>query len=313
MQFGVYVRPASTYSNMLALSKAAESLGYYGVFLNDHVEGLSGDRKEPYLEAWTAMTGLGMQTKKIRLGHITLFNSLRNPAYLAKSIATLDNMTGGRYELILGAGWSEPEYDGYDLMEKGRGMPPAGERVERLKESVEILKGMLHNEMFSYEGKYWRLKEAVNVPQPVQRPFRVSVGARQPRLIRITAKYADGVNASGNLSNIRGILGQYHSALKEYGKNVEDVFISGFSPSVYLMKDDAEYEDTLRKWAERGTNPEEARANDFIGTPEVLVGKWREAMDMGMKMSVISVRPGKTLQDNIDMLARFKDEVASQL
>lgn len=313
MQFGVYIRSAVTYQNMLELARAAESLGYYGVFLNDHVEGLSGDRKEPYLEAWTAMAGLGVQTNRIRLGHITLFNSLRNPAYLAKAVATLDNMTGGRYELILGAGWNVPEYEGYDLMEKGRGMPPAGERVERLKESVEILEGMLHNEVFSYEGKYWRLKEAVNVPQPVQRPFRVSVGARQPRLIRITAKYADGINASGNLKNIRGILGHYHPALDEYGKTVDDVFISGFAPSVHLIKDDAEYEDTLRKWAERGTDPEEARANDFIGTSEVLVEKWRKAIDMGMRMSIINVRPGKTLQDNVDMLARFKDEVASQL
>jgi alkanesulfonate monooxygenase SsuD/methylene tetrahydromethanopterin reductase-like flavin-dependent oxidoreductase (luciferase family) len=313
MQFGVYIRSAVTYENMLELTRAAESLGYYGVFLNDHVEGLSGDRKEPYLEAWTAMAGLGVQTNRIRLGHITLFNSLRNPAYLAKSVATLDNMTGGRYELILGAGWNVPEYEGYDLMERGRGMPSAGERVERLKESVEILKGMLHNEVFSYEGKFWRLKEAVNVPQPVQRPFRVSVGARQSRLIRITARYADGINASGNLNNIRGILGNYHPVLEEYGKTVDDVFTSGFAPSVYLIKNDAEYEDTLRKWAERGTDPEEARANDFIGTPEVLVEKWRDAADMGMRMSVINVRPGKTLQDNVDMLAKFRDEVASQL
>ncbi|MFH2111818.1 MAG: LLM class flavin-dependent oxidoreductase [Candidatus Bathyarchaeota archaeon] len=313
MQFGVYIRSVVTYENMLELARAAESLGYYGVFLNDHVEGLSGDRKEPYLEAWTAMAGLGVQTRRIRLGHITLFNSLRNPAYLAKSVATLDNMTGGRYELILGAGWNVPEYEGYDLMERGRGMPSAGERVERLRESVEILEGMLHHEVFSYEGKYWRLKEAVNVPQPVQRSFRVSVGARQPRLIRITAKYADGINASGNLKNIREILGHYYPALEEYGKTVDDVFISGFAPSVQLMKDDAEYEDTLRKWAERGTDPEEARANDFIGTPEVLVGKWRKAMDMGMKMSIINVRPGQTLQDNIEMLARFRDSVATQL
>jgi len=313
MQFGVYIRSAATYENMLLLARAAESLGYYGVFLNDHVEGLSGDRKEPYLEAWTAMTGLGVQTSRIRLGHITLFNSLRNPAYLAKSAATLDNVTGGRYELILGAGWNVPEYEGYDLMERGRGMPSAGERVMRLKESVEILKGMLHNEVFSYEGRYWRLKEAVNVPQPVQRPFRVSVGARQPRLIRIAARYADGINASGNLRNIRGILGHYRLALEREGKTVGDVFISGFVPGVYLAKDDAEYEDTLRKLGQRGTDAEEARVNDFVGTPEVLIDKWRAAMDLGMSMSVINVHPGKALQDNVDMLARFRDEVASQL
>ena len=312
MQFGVYIRSAETYGKMLELTRAAEELGYYGVFLNDHVHGLP-DGREPYLEAWTAMAGIGAQTSRIRLGHITLFNSLRNPAYLAKSATALDVMTGGRYELILGAGWNEPEYLGYDLMEKGRGMPSAGERVTKLKESVEILKGMLHNEVFSYEGRYWTLREAINIPQPVQRPFRVSVGARQPRLIAVTARYADGINASGNLKNIDRILGQYHAALERLGKSVDDVYISGFAPSVYLMKDEDEYEATLKKWAGRGTDPNEAREHDFIGTPEALVEKWRRAMDQGMKMSIISVRPSSTIEENVEMLARFRDEVASQL
>ena len=313
MKFGVYIRGAQTYDKMLELTRAAEELDYYGVFLNDHVEGLSGDRKEPYWESWTAMTGLGMQTRKIRIGHITLFNSLRNPALLAKSAATLDNMTGGRYEFILGAGWSEPEYDGYDLMEKGRGMPSAGERVSRLKESVEIVKGMFSNEVFSYEGKYWKLKEAINVPQPIQKPMRVSVGARQPRMIKIAAKYADGINSSGNLQNIGRILGHYHKYLAELDKTVDDVFISGFAPTVYLMKNEAEYEATLQKWKQRGTDVGVAREYDFIGTPEVLIEKWRKAMDLGMKMSIIIVRPSQSIADDARMLALFKDQVASQL
>jgi len=313
MHFGVYVRPAETYQGMLKLTRAAEELGYFGVFLNDHVEGLSGDRKEPYSEAWTAMAGLGAQTRRIRLGHITLFNSLRNPAYLAKSVATLDVMTGGRYELILGSGWNEPEYLGYDLMGGGRGMPSAAERVGRLRESVDILKGMLHNEVFSYEGRYWKLVEAVNVPQPVQRPFRVSVGARQPRMIRIAARCADGINASGNLANVSGILGEYTKELESLGKTTGDVFISGFAPGVYLMKDRAEYEETLRRWGERGTDVCQARENDFIGTPEVLVEKWRRAADMGMRMSVVSVRPAATLEESVRILALFRDEVAKQL
>jgi alkanesulfonate monooxygenase SsuD/methylene tetrahydromethanopterin reductase-like flavin-dependent oxidoreductase (luciferase family) len=312
MRFGVYIRSAETYDKMLEISRAAEELGYYGVFLNDHVHSLP-EGTGPILEAWTAMTGLGVQTSRIRLGHITLFNSLRNPAYLAKSVTALDVMTGGRYELILGAGWNEPEYLGYDLMEKGRGMPSAGERVIRLKEAVEILKGMLHNEVFSYQGRYWTLREAANLPQPVQNPFRLSVGARQPRLINITAKYADGINASGNLKNIERILGYYHEALERHGKKAEDAFISGFAPSVYLMKDKDAYEATLKRWAQRGTDPAEAKAHDFIGTPEVLVEKWRRAMDHGMKMSVINVRPSGTIPENIEMLARFKDQVATEL
>ena len=171
MKFGVYIRAGTTYSGMLELAKQAEQLDYFGVFLNDHVHGFANKGKEPYLEAWTAMTGIGVQTKKIRLGHSVLFNSLRNPAFLAKSIATLDQMTNGRYELLIGAGWNKPEYEGYDLMEKGRGMPSAKERVDRFEEALQILRGMLHNETFSYEGKYWKLNNAINIPQPIQIQF----------------------------------------------------------------------------------------------------------------------------------------------
>lgn len=313
LEFGVYLRGAETYDDMLRLASASEELGYSGVFLNDHVHAPGGDGKAPYLEAWTAITGIGVQTTKIRLGHITLFNSLRNPAYLAKSIATLDRMTDGRYEIILGAGWNEPEYLGYDLMGEGESMPSPGERVERCIEAVEILRGMLHNPVFNYNGKYWVLDSAINIPQPVQQPFRISVGARSPRLIRLTAKHADGINASGDLNNVENILSSYYPALEKYGKTMDEVYISGFAPSVFLMKDEAEYESTLKKWGETGTDIDAARENSWIGTAEILVEKWRRAMDMGMDMSVINVKPFSTLEENIEQLAYFKDEVSSQL
>jgi alkanesulfonate monooxygenase SsuD/methylene tetrahydromethanopterin reductase-like flavin-dependent oxidoreductase (luciferase family) len=172
---------------------------------------------------------------------------------------------------------------------------------------------MLHNPIFSYDGKYWKLKEAVNMPQPVQKPFRVSVGARQPRMIKITAKYADGINSSGNLQNIYQILEKYHENLEKLGKKVDDVFISGFAPSVYLLKNAKEYEDTLQKWKQRGSDINIAREYSFIGTADVLVDKWRKAMDLGMKMSVINVRPSSSIEENAEKLAHFKDEVASQL
>ena len=91
MKFGLYIRSGQTYAGMLELAQYADELGLFGVFLNDHVHGFANEGKESYLEAWTAMTGIGVQTKRVRLGHIVLFNSLRNPAFLAKSIATLDH------------------------------------------------------------------------------------------------------------------------------------------------------------------------------------------------------------------------------
>lgn len=310
MDLGLYIRPVKEYGAMVELARRAEGLGLFGVFLNDHVEGLSGDRGEPYPESWTAMTGIGAETRRIRLGHVTLFNSLRNPALLAKMISTLDVMTGGRYETIIGAGWSEPEYRGYDLMGRGRGMPPAGERVTRLKETVQILRGMFDNEVFSFKGRYWRLEEAVNVPGPVQRPMRVSVGARQGRMIRIAARYADGMNGSGNLRAIRGYVKTLVPELEAAGKRMGDFFLSGFT-TFTLTRSEAETEAVLARVA-KGRPLDEVRDDFFVGTPEVLVGKLRECADFGIKMMIVI--PMSSRVEEIESTAeRLRDEVFSQL
>ena len=310
MDFGLYIRPAGTYPAMLELARYAEELGLFGVFINDHFEGLSGDRKEPYLEAWTAMAGIGVETKKIRVGHITLFNSMRNPAVLAKMITTLDNMTGGRYETIIGAGWNEPEYKGYDLMGGGIGMPEAGERVTRLKETVQILRGMFDNEVFSYEGKYWTLKDAVNVPRTIQKPMRLSVGARQHRMISIAAKYADGMNGSGNMNAIKDYLKILEPELTKNSRKMRDFYLHGFT-TVTPTKNEAETDALLQKIAK--DKPVSEVAEDvFVGTPDVLVEKLRACRDLGMKMIIVIPRSGK-LPEIKETCAVLRDEVFRRL
>ncbi|MFX1334113.1 MAG: LLM class flavin-dependent oxidoreductase [Promethearchaeota archaeon] len=313
MKFGVYIRAGTTYSSMLELAQQAEKLDYFGVFLNDHVHGFANEGKEPYLEAWSAMTGIGVQTKKIRLGHSVLFNSLRNPAFLAKSIATLDQMTNGRYELLIGAGWNKPEYEGYDLMEKGRGMPSAKERVDRFEEALQILRGMLHNETFSYEGKYWKLNNAINIPQPIQNPFRISVGADKPRMIKITAKYADGFNIPRNLKLLKEKIELLEPELEKNNKRLSDFFISGFS-AIHIAKNNEEYDMIIKDLVTKGKRPkEELKQYGFIGTPEILVNKFRQATDLGVKMMISDLRPTNNISEMKDKLISFKDEVISNL
>ena len=310
MEFSLYIRPASTYPAMLELSRYAEELGLFGVFMNDHIEGLSGDRKEPYLEAFTALTGIGIETKKIRIGHITLFNSMRNPALLAKMITTLDVMTGGRYETILGAGWNEPEYLGYDLMGGGAGMPEAGERVTRLKETAQILRGMFDNEVFSFDGKYWKLKEAVNVPSAIQKPMRLSIGARQPRMISIAAKYADGMNGSGNMNAIKGYLKTLEPELGKNGRKMRDFYIHGFT-TITPTKTKTETEELLKKIA-KDKSVKEVADDVFVGTPDVLIEKLRACSDLGLKMMIVIPRSDK-LSDIKETCAVLRDEVFRRL
>lgn len=310
MEFSLYIRPVNTYSAMLELSRYAEELGLFGVFINDHIEGLSGDRKEPYLESFTALTGIGIETKKIRIGHITLFNSMRNPALLAKMITTLDVMTGGRYETILGAGWNEPEYLGYDLIGGGAGMPEAGERVTRLKEATQILRGMFDNEVFSFDGKYWKLKNAVNAPSTIQKPMRLSIGARQPRMISIAAKYADGMNGSGNMNAIKGYVKTLESELGKNGRKMRDFYLHGFT-TITPTKSTAETAGLLKKIAK--DKPVEEVVDDvFVGTPDVLVDKLRTCSDLGLKMMIVIPRSDK-LGEIKETCTVLRDEVFSRL
>jgi len=314
MNFGYYLRPAGSYEGMLELARHAEDLGLQGVYLNDHVQGLFGGEMEPFLEGWTALTGIGLNTRRIRIGHIVLFNSIRNPAFLAKSISTLDNMTGGRYDVMIGAGWNPLEYEGYDLMGGGRGIPSAGERVDRLKEALQILKGMLSNEVFSFEGRYWKLKDAINIPQPIQKPMAITVGATRPRMLRIAAKYADGVNIRGDIETIRRSIKVLSPVLERNGKKLEEFLVSGFEHTLLLAKDDDEYDAFAKRTAARYSKPlDYVKENYFIGTAEDIVTKLRRAEDLGMETMVVYVRPASTVQVMKEKLSEFKDTVMDRL
>ncbi len=308
MKFGLYIR-SPTFEEMLEKSKLAEKLNYYGVFVNDHVHGFANEGKEPYLEAWTVMTAIGALTQRIRVGHIVLFNSLRNPAFLAKSIATLDNITNGRYETLIGAGWNEPEYVGYDLMGKGRGMPPAKERVDRLIESLQILKLMLSQEVSDFDGTFWKLKGAINIPQPVQNPMRIYVGGSKPRMVRTAAKFADGLNiASRGYSNMKEVADLFKKEVETLGNSTENYMLSGFD-GIRIAKNTQEMDQMAKQLAERLQKPVEFVKQDYlVGTPEILVEKLRALQDLGIGMMVVS-----PVYEHGNPIEAFNDLVISQL
>ena len=309
LEFGIYLRPAVDFDSMKQLAIYAEEHNYFGIFLNDHIHGFKSKGKEPYLEAWTTLSALGMLTTKIRLGHIVLFNSLRNPAYLAKSITTLDVLTNGRYEVLLGAGWNASEYEGYDLMEQGRGMPSAKERVDRLKESVQILKLMLHNEVSDYRGQFWKLQGAINIPQPVQKQMRISLGGSKDRMIRISAKYADGINVGAGIARTKLIIEKLKPELQKNNKKFKDFFISGFG-TITIAQNDHEYDALVKDLATRTNKTvEEVNEDALIGTPEILIQKLNVLQKIGIKLYVFSIQPASTLSEMIEKFTFFERSV----
>jgi alkanesulfonate monooxygenase SsuD/methylene tetrahydromethanopterin reductase-like flavin-dependent oxidoreductase (luciferase family) len=164
----------------------AEKLGYESVWLAEH---LMGDR--PVLESWTTLSALSSLTTRIRLGTMVLCNSFRNPALLAKMAATLDNVSRGRLELGIGAGWKEDEYVGY-----GYDFPSPATRVHQLKDTLIILDKMWNKSSASYQGKHFRITQAYCEPKPIQKPrIPITVGGTGEQLmLKLVARYADRSN-----------------------------------------------------------------------------------------------------------------------
>ncbi|HEX2057410.1 MAG TPA: LLM class flavin-dependent oxidoreductase [Actinomycetota bacterium] len=175
----------------------AERSGFASVWISDHLFldwGKYGGSSTPQasLECWTTMAAIAAATSQVRIGSLTLCNDLRSPALLAKMAASLDLLSGGRVDVGLGAGWYEPEYRA-----AGIEFDPAGTRIRRLGEAVEVLGRLLAGEELTFDGEHYQLEEAVCLPRPRQQPRPpVWVGGKGDLLLRTAARVADGWNFS---------------------------------------------------------------------------------------------------------------------
>jgi F420-dependent oxidoreductase-like protein len=169
----------------------AEALGFESLWLFDHVQTEPEPTDEITFEAFTGLAALAAETARVRLGHLVLCAGYRNPALVAKMIATLDVVSGGRAELGLGAGWKEDEYTAY-----GWGFPPLRTRMEALEDALEITTRMLAPGRATYSGPTASVRDAINVPRGLQEPrVPILVGGNGPnRTWRLAARYADELN-----------------------------------------------------------------------------------------------------------------------
>src|SRR5215813_483979 len=185
--------PSGLFERIAATARTAEAAGFDAVLVMDHFYQLPmlGPTHHEMLEAYPLLGALAAQTQQVRLGTLVSGNTYRNPAHLAKIVTTLDVVSRGRAILGIGAGWFEPEHQGY-----GFDFPPIGERLSRLDEALQIIRGMLRGERPTFEGRYYRTHEALNVPAPVQQggPAILIGGTGEQRTLKLVARYADESN-----------------------------------------------------------------------------------------------------------------------
>jgi probable F420-dependent oxidoreductase len=172
--------------------RAAEDAGWHGTWLADHYMPNTADaapaRGDVY-ECWALLPALAAVTERIRIGTLVSPTSVHHPALLAKRAATIDQLCGGRMTLGLGAGWQVNEHHAYGIE-----LEPPGRRVTRFEEAIQIVRSMLSQDSTTFHGACYDVTDAPCDPKPVQSPLPLLVGTRGPRMLSITARYADQWN-----------------------------------------------------------------------------------------------------------------------
>jgi F420-dependent oxidoreductase-like protein len=180
-----------TWDEWLALAAVCERSGLDGLFRSDHYLSVVGRHERSSLDAIATLAGLAAVTERIRLGTLVSPVTFRHPSVLAKSVATIDHISGGRVELGLGAGWNEAEHAAY-----GFDFPPLGTRMELLEEQLEIVHGQWTEESFTFAGSHYRLEDCSALPRPLQQPHPPLIlgGSAGPRAVALAVRLADEYN-----------------------------------------------------------------------------------------------------------------------
>jgi probable F420-dependent oxidoreductase len=171
-----------------SFARAAEDRGLDSVWMYDHFyyRNDSGELEGQH-EAWTIVSAVAAVTERVEIGTIVLCTSFRNPGLTAKMAATADEVSAGRLTLGLGAGWHDPEYDAFGY--------PRDHRADRFEESLQVIAPLLRGERVTFEGRYERANEAELAPSPSRR-IPILIACKRPRMLRLTARYADAYNTA---------------------------------------------------------------------------------------------------------------------
>jgi F420-dependent oxidoreductase-like protein len=184
-------RPADAWARTVELATQAEDLGFESLWVFDHFHTVPDPTDEITFESFSVLSALAMATRRVRLGHMVVCTGFRNPALTAKLASTIDVISGGRFELGIGAGWKRDEWLAY-----GYGFPPIGERMAAFGEHLEVITRMLAPGRATYEGSLVQVRDAINVPRGLQEPrIPIIVGGNGERVTAGYAiKFADELN-----------------------------------------------------------------------------------------------------------------------
>ncbi len=274
--------PIEAYEAMTRVAQEAEALGFHSVWLYDHLHTIPPPIQEVTFECWTSMAALARDTKRVRLGQMVTCNSYRNPALLAKMASTVDVLSHGRLELGIGAGWYEHEYRAY-----GYPYPSTRERLQRLREGIQVILAMWTQEEATFEGTYYQVRGAINQPKGVQKPHIPLLigGGGEKVTLRLVAQYANACNVGGDIATIKHKLAVLKQHCDEIGRDYNSIKRT-------ILIDDCAIAETeeaavAKLTSDQRNNLDEMRKTALIGTPEMIRQRLAEYEETGIQEIII--------------------------
>ncbi len=304
MTLRIFTEPqqGATYDDLLRVAKATEDLGFDAFFRSDHYLAMGTDGLPGPSDAWVTLAGLARETSRIRLGTLMTSATFRLPGPLAISVADVDQMSGGRVELGIGAGWFEAEHTKYGIP-----FPGTRERFDRFEEQLAIITGLWGTDGgFTFEGDHYAVADSPGLPKPVQRPGPpVIIGGKgRKRTPALTAQYADEFNVPFETAAFSAE--QFERVRKACADASREPV--RFSNALILCcgKDDAEAE---RRLDNIGRSREDLANAGVFGTPDQVVDQLGAFAEAGSTRAYLQVLDLKDL-DHLELVA---SEVMSQL
>jgi F420-dependent oxidoreductase-like protein len=304
MELRIFIEPqqGATYDDQLTVARLAEGLGFGAFFRSDHYLAMDGGGRPGPTDSWVTLAGIARETDTIRLGTMVTSATFRYPGPLAISVAQVDQMSGGRVELGIGAGWYDAEHAAYAIP-----FPSTGERFDRLEDQLAILTGLWttpDGETFSYAGKQHSVSDSPGLPKPAQQPHPPIIigGKGAKRTPALAATYASEFNAPFvGLDITEQQFGRVRAACEEIGRDPDELTYSN-ALTVCCGRD----EDELRRRADFiGSSVDELRADALAGTPAEVVDTIGKYAALGSRRVYLQVLD---LHD-LDQIHLIADEV----
>jgi F420-dependent oxidoreductase-like protein len=315
MRFGLMIegQQGPTWELWTDVAAACERLGFESLYSSDHYFPGEGPGGRGSFDALTILAGLAARTERLRLGTMVSPVTFRHPAVYAKVASTVDHISGGRFEIALGAGWWEEEH-------RMHGIPflTWSERFELLAEQLEIVHNVLTQDRYSIETAHYALEDVEFLRKPVQKPHPpVIVGGRGgPRIAELVARWADEFNTVGGTpGEVRERFAGVRTAVADAGRDPASVTTSMMTWFI-LGRDDGEFRAKVERARsfERDAAPaddyiEEIRRDWIVGTPDQAIVRLREYADAGVERIVLNHH----LYDDMDMLELLGTQVLPAL